>query len=81
MNNIIKLANDYKSPVPAWLGNRLFFAIYDPKSLEIVLTHPNALAKSDLYHYLKAGVGEGIFTADGLLDVSKLLQKINCTFF
>lgn len=55
----------YKSPGRVWLGQRLFFAVMDAKHLEIVLTHPNALEKEDLYKLSVPLLGHGLLTAPG----------------
>lgn len=60
---VVNLVKNYESPSRFWLGNRLFFAVYDPKNLEVVLNSSKALGKAYLYDFLKTVVGDGLFTA------------------
>ncbi|KAK5638112.1 hypothetical protein RI129_012407 [Pyrocoelia pectoralis] len=57
---IFKFAKQFKSPTPLWLGSKLFFVVWDPKNLKIILNNPNALGKSDFYRFVENSIGTGL---------------------
>ncbi|KAF5283092.1 hypothetical protein FQA39_LY17433 [Lamprigera yunnana] len=63
LSKLMEIKNKYQSPVRAWLGNRLFFGVWEAGDLEIILNNSHALAKEELYKFLECGVGTGLFTA------------------
>lgn len=67
----------YQPVSKTWLGNYLFFTLYEPRHLEIIFNHPKALAKHDLYKFIKPVVGEGLFSAPGKLLHNYLINQLN----
>ncbi|KAF5283095.1 hypothetical protein FQA39_LY17436 [Lamprigera yunnana] len=63
LSNVMEIKNKYQSPVRVWLGNRLFFAIWEAKDMEIILNSSHALTKEELYKFTECVVGTGLFTA------------------
>nr|ARN17935.1 cytochrome P450-12 [Cephus cinctus] len=63
LNKIIKLMNTYPSPLRFWLGQRLFFAVYDAEEMKTVFLSPKTIEKEDLYKFARPWLGTGLFTA------------------
>lgn len=58
---------DHYVPVTkVWLGTDLFYGITKPEHFEIILNHPKAQNKHDLYKFIKPLVGNGLFSAPGI---------------
>ncbi|XP_031330392.1 cytochrome P450 4C1-like [Photinus pyralis] len=63
LNNVMVLFQTFKPPVRVWLGQKLFYALFDPEDLEIIMNNPHALEKDELYLFAEPFVGTGLFTA------------------
>lgn len=63
LNNVMVLFQKFKPPVRVWLGQKLFYVLFDPGDLEIIMNSPHALEKDELYLFAKPIVGTGLFTA------------------
>lgn len=61
MDIIIKLTQDYSSPVKFWLGNKLIIGIYEPDQLQVILH--NSVDKSIIYKLIEPILGKGLVTA------------------
>ncbi|XP_074029603.1 cytochrome P450 4C1 isoform X2 [Leptinotarsa decemlineata] len=46
-----------------WLGPKLIYLISEPKHLEIILNHPKALEKENVYKFIAEAIGQGLLTA------------------
>lgn len=62
----MEMAEKYIGIIRVWFGPKLFYGIWDPEYIEILLNSPHALAKGELYDLLKPAVGEGVFAAKGI---------------
>lgn len=53
----------HKQPVKVWLGNRLFFGVYDAEHLETIFNDPKTMGKDELYKFVCPIAGYGLFSA------------------
>ncbi|XP_031331497.1 cytochrome P450 4g15-like isoform X1 [Photinus pyralis] len=59
-DTMFKFAKQFKSPTPAWLGPMLFFMVWDPKSLKVILNDTNTLGKHNFYKFVGNLIGLGL---------------------
>ncbi|KAK4877860.1 hypothetical protein RN001_010366 [Aquatica leii] len=63
-DKVFKFHSIFASPTPLWLGSHLFFIIWDPQNLKIVLNNQNCLRKSFFYKYIEDAIGRGLISHD-----------------
>ncbi|XP_050300138.1 cytochrome P450 4C1-like [Anthonomus grandis grandis] len=77
---IMHMFNNYPGIFRVWFGPRMFYAVSDPKYLEIILTSPQALAKENLYRMAQPVTGHGLFSTLSVAHWKKHRKIINPTF-
>ncbi|XP_014204067.1 cytochrome P450 4C1-like [Copidosoma floridanum] len=63
LNTARQLLKPYPSPFRVWFGSRLFYVVYDPEQLKIVLSSQKTIEKEVLYELFQPWLGTGLFTA------------------
>ncbi|XP_044261141.1 cytochrome P450 4C1-like [Tribolium madens] len=70
----IKFFEDYPDLGKFWMGEELFYIVTKPEYLEIILNHPGALEKMDMYKYMVPVIGNGLIS--GPVKVWKKHRRI-----
>ncbi|XP_043277718.1 uncharacterized protein [Venturia canescens] len=74
LDSVTKLMDSYPSPFKIWLGDRLFFAVYEPEQLKTVFLSPKTIEKDALYQLANPWLGSGLFTAPA--DIWRIHRKL-----
>lgn len=65
METLIDMADKYNGFYCVWLGHKLKYFITRPEHVDILLNHPNAIGKEEIYELFECAVGQGLVTARG----------------
>ncbi|KAL1501436.1 hypothetical protein ABEB36_006755 [Hypothenemus hampei] len=79
-DQITQMFDRYPGIFRVWFGSRLFYAVSNPKYIEILLTNPQCLKKEKLYALIEPIVGQGLFTARSVSYWKKHRKIIMPTF-
>ncbi|XP_024874887.1 cytochrome P450 4C1-like [Temnothorax curvispinosus] len=66
VNLLLKMSEDYSSPLQFWLGSKLFIGIYEPDDAKTILHSRNCIEKSMIYKIVPL-LGMGLITAPASL--------------
>ncbi|XP_031335145.1 probable cytochrome P450 313b1 isoform X1 [Photinus pyralis] len=67
---LVKVVNNYPSPMRIWLGPKLVVAVKTAHQIEKIFTSSSASSKDDLYRFLKVFNGDSLFTSTGKYRVT-----------
>ncbi|XP_064214477.1 cytochrome P450 4C1-like [Tribolium castaneum] len=56
----IKIFEQYPDLAKFWMAEELFYTVTKPEYLEVILNHPGALEKMDMYKYMIPTIGNGL---------------------
>ncbi|XP_050299939.1 cytochrome P450 4C1-like [Anthonomus grandis grandis] len=74
------LFNSYPGIFRIWLGPQMYYAVSEPKYVDIILTSPAALRKDNLYRFLEPVSGHGLVSALLVSQWKKNRKLINPAF-
>ncbi|XP_071640966.1 cytochrome P450 4C1-like isoform X2 [Temnothorax longispinosus] len=77
VNLLLKMSEDYSSPLQFWLGSKLFIGIYEPDDAKTILHSRNCIEKSMIYKIVPL-LGMGLITApDSMMGIQLEPNKNN----
>ncbi|XP_014094459.2 probable cytochrome P450 313b1 [Bactrocera oleae] len=53
----------YIAPFISWMGTSCFLYVNDPETVETIFNSPHCTNKGELYRFLAAAIGDGLFTS------------------